>query len=109
MVFEAGVQVAGALALEPLPQHQAGERRIGEDEARAVNHVLEQVLVRGSGYELGIDLPDASAAKTGTTPRWNFYKYLIARDGVTVTSFNSMADPASRSFVADVEKQLAAR
>lgn len=43
------------------------QREIDEDEARAVNHVLEQVLVRGSGYELGIGLPDASAAKTGTT------------------------------------------
>jgi glutathione peroxidase-family protein len=39
------------------------------------------------------------AAKTGTTPRWNFYKYVIARDGVSVASFNSTADPASRAFV----------
>ena len=48
------------------------------------------------------------AAKTGTTPRWNFYKYVIARDGVSVTSFNSMADPASRSFIQEIEKRLAA-
>jgi glutathione peroxidase len=47
------------------------------------------------------------AAKTGTTPRWNFYKYVIARDGTSVTSFNSTADPASRSFIAEIEKQLA--
>ena len=49
----------------------------------------------------------ALAAKTGTTPRWNFYKYVIARDGTTAVPFNSMADPASRSFVAEIEKQLA--
>lgn len=48
------------------------------------------------------------AAKTGTTPRWNFYKYVIARDGVSVTSFNSTADPASRGFIREIEKQLAA-
>jgi glutathione peroxidase len=44
------------------------------------------------------------AAKTGTTPRWNFYKYVIARDGVSVASFNSTADPASRAFVQEIEK-----
>lgn len=47
------------------------------------------------------------AEKTGTTPRWNFYKYVIGRDGASVVSFNSMADPASRQFVKEIEKQLA--
>jgi glutathione peroxidase len=45
--------------------------------------------------------------KTGTTPRWNFYKYVIARDGQSVVSFNSMADPTSRQFLKEIEKQLA--
>ena len=49
------------------------------------------------------------AAQTGTTPRWNFYKYVIARDGLTVTSFNSMADPAGGPFLKEIEKQLAAK
>ena len=48
------------------------------------------------------------AAKTGTPPRWNFYKYVIARDGVGVVSFNSMVGPTSRQFVSEIEKQLAA-
>ncbi|KAA9395321.1 penicillin-binding protein [Kocuria coralli] len=43
------------------------ERAISEDDARTVNYVLEQVIVRGSGYQLGIGLPNASAGKTGTT------------------------------------------
>ena len=47
------------------------------------------------------------AEKTGTTPRWNFYKYVIARDGVSVVSFNSMTEPTSRQFVGEIEKQLA--
>ena len=49
------------------------------------------------------------AAKTGTPPRWNFYKYVIARDGQSVASFNSMADPKSRQFVKEIEKQLAVK
>ena len=46
------------------------------------------------------------AAKTGTAPRWNFYKYVIGRDGQSVTSYSSLTDPASRRFVAEVEKLL---
>ena len=49
------------------------------------------------------------AAKTSTPPRWNFYKYVIARDGVQVAAFSSNADPASAQFVKEIEKQLAAR
>lgn len=49
------------------------------------------------------------AVKTGTVPRWNFYKYVIGRDGIGVTSFNSMTDPKSTSFVKLIEKQLASK
>ena len=49
------------------------------------------------------------AAKTHTPPRWNFYKYVIARDGVQAAAFNSAAGPASRPFVKEIEKQLALR
>jgi glutathione peroxidase len=48
------------------------------------------------------------SAKTGTTPRWNFYKYVIARDGSNVTSFNSRDDPSGQPFLKEIEKQLAA-
>ena len=46
------------------------------------------------------------ATQTGTAPSWNFYKYIISRDGSQVASFNSLTDPASRKFVAEIEKQL---
>lgn len=46
------------------------------------------------------------AAKTGTAPRWNFYKYVVSRDGQNVVSFNSMAAPSSRQFVKEIQKQL---
>ena len=47
------------------------------------------------------------AAASGTPPRWNFYKYIISRDGLAVTSFNAITDPGSPKFVAEIEKQLA--
>ena len=49
------------------------------------------------------------AEQTGTVPRWNFYKYVIARNGSTVVSFNSMASPNSGALVREIEKQLAAK
>ncbi|PIT75235.1 glutathione peroxidase [Limnohabitans sp. JirII-29] len=49
------------------------------------------------------------AEQTGTAPRWNFYKYIISRDGQHIKSFNAMTGPQDKSFVAEVEKQLAAK
>jgi glutathione peroxidase len=49
------------------------------------------------------------AQHTGTTPRWNFYKYVISRDGQHIKSFNAMTNPQDKSFVAEVEKQLSVK
>ncbi len=49
------------------------------------------------------------ARRTGQWPRWNFHKYLIARDAGTVSSFASEVDPLDKSFIGAVEKLLAAR
>lgn len=46
------------------------------------------------------------AERTGTPPRWNFYKYVISRDGQTIKSFNAMTGPQDKSFVQEIEKQL---
>ena len=45
---------------------------------------------------------------TETAPKWNFYKYMISRDGKTVQSFNSTTDPLSKTFLAEVDKLVAA-
>ena len=45
-------------------------------------------------------------AQTGTTPKWNFYKYVIDRNGKVVDSFNSMTKPDSKSITSEVEKLL---
>lgn len=57
----------------------------------------------------GSALYDGLANATNERPRWNFHKYLIARDGRTVASFNSKVDPESKEFVAKVEEYLRAR
>ena len=44
-----------------------------------------------------------------TTPKWNFYKYLISRDGKQVKSYNSTTDPMDKAFLAEVEKLLITR
>ena len=49
------------------------------------------------------------AEQTGTTPKWNFYKYLISRDGQLVQSFNSTTDPLSKGFLSEVDKLVAAQ
>ena len=45
-------------------------------------------------------------AKTGTTPKWNFYKYLIDRNGNVVDSFGSITTPSSSSITGQIEKLL---
>lgn len=46
------------------------------------------------------------ANKSGTTPKWNFYKYLISSDGQTITSFSSTTKPTDTDFVKQVEASL---
>ena len=54
----------------------------------------------------GSEVFDALAKATGERPKWNFHKYLIARDGKTAVSFPSKVDPESKEFVAKVEELL---
>lgn len=49
------------------------------------------------------------AERTGTAPRWNFYKYIISRDGQTIKSYSAMTGPQDKSFVQEIEKQLATK
>jgi glutathione peroxidase len=44
---------------------------------------------------------------TGTTPKWNFYKYLIGRDGRVLGSYSSMVAPNDGKLLGDIEKALA--
>lgn len=44
--------------------------------------------------------------KTKTSPKWNFYKYLIDRDGNVVNAYGSMTKPDSKSITSEIEKLL---
>jgi glutathione peroxidase len=41
-------------------------------------------------------------------PRWNFFKFLVGRDGVTVTRFSNMTGPDSGSLKKAIEQALTA-
>ena len=45
-------------------------------------------------------------AQGATPPRWNFYKYLIGRDGKLIDSYNSMTEPDGRTLITAIEKSL---
>jgi len=47
--------------------------------------------------------------KTKTTPKWNFYKYLIDREGNVVNSYSSMVKPDSKTITSEIEKLLAGK
>jgi len=46
---------------------------------------------------------------SGTTPKWNFYKYLIDRSGQAVKSYSSLTEPDDRDLIKDIEKALASK
>ena len=68
--------------------------------------MFSKTTVRGSDASpLFKQLTQAS----DTAPKWNFYKYLISRDGKQVKSYNSTTDPMDKPFLAEVEKLLNTR
>ena len=46
------------------------------------------------------------AQDTGETPRWNFHKYLIDRNGKVVASFPSQVKPNDKRLIAKIEALL---
>ena len=47
------------------------------------------------------------AQQAGKEPRWNFYKYLVGRDGQVIESYSSLTAPDNASLVRAIEKALA--
>ena len=48
-------------------------------------------------------------ARTGQSPKWNFHKYLVDRDGKQITSFGTRVEPDSGDLLSAVERMLAAK
>jgi glutathione peroxidase len=49
-----------------------------------------------------------AGARAGGEPRWNFHKYLVARDGRRVQGFATSVEPESRAIVQAIEAALGA-
>ena len=47
-----------------------------------------------------------ATAAGGNYPRWNFYKYIIGRDGSLVDYYNSFANPTSAKIIDSIETSL---
>ena len=48
----------------------------------------------------------AAAERPLETPRWNFHKYLVGRDGHIAASFPSTVEPNDPRIIAAIEKEL---
>jgi glutathione peroxidase len=46
------------------------------------------------------------ASQTGVYPKWNFYKYLIDREGKVVDYFSSITGPENKKLVQAIERLL---
>ena len=46
-------------------------------------------------------------AEQSSAPRWNFYKYVVGRDGKVIASFSSLTKPDDKSLIEAVEKAIA--
>ena len=51
----------------------------------------------------------AALEKPGETPRWNFHKYLIGRDGHLAAAFSTQIEPTDPRVISAIEKELLAR
>lgn len=48
-------------------------------------------------------------ARTGQSPKWNFHKYLVDRDGKQIASFGTRVEPDDADLLSAVERMLAAK
>lgn len=65
--------------------------------------MFEAIAVRGEDAD---PLYRMLAKKSGTTPKWNFYKYLMDKNGNIVNSYTSMTKPTDSDLIEDIEKTL---
>jgi len=66
--------------------------------------MFQKTTVKGSDADpFYVELAEA----TGKAPSWNFHKYLIGRDGETVTQFSPRTKPDNDKLVAAIEQALA--
>jgi len=48
-------------------------------------------------------------AKQSSAPKWNFYKYVVDRQGKVIANFSSLTKPDNPEFIEAVEKAIASK
>lgn len=66
--------------------------------------MFEALAVRGDDVD---PLYRMLARKSGTTPKWNFYKYLMDKNGNIVDAYSSLTKPTDEDFIEDITNALA--
>ena len=87
-------------------QEPGSEKEIADfcDRTYAVKFpMFSKTSVKEAG---GSQVFDGLAKATGQRPKWNFHKYLIARDGTTAVSFPSKVEPDAPELVGKIEEFL---
>jgi glutathione peroxidase len=51
----------------------------------------------------------AALERPGDTPRWNFHKYLVGRDGHVAAVFSTPVEPTDARVIAAIERELRSR
>ena len=65
--------------------------------------MFEPMSVRGEDVD---PLYRMLANKSGQAPKWNFFKYLMDKDGNVVNAYASSVKPTDKKLVGDIEKAL---
>lgn len=65
--------------------------------------MFEPLSVRGDEAD---PLYKMLAKKSGTSPKWNFYKYLMDKEGNIVNSYSSNTKPMDSDLLEDIESTL---
>jgi len=65
--------------------------------------MFEPIKVRGDDAD---PLYAKLAESTGKQPKWNFNKYLMSKDGTTITHYGSRVKPQDKEFLDDVTAAL---
>jgi glutathione peroxidase len=101
-----GLVVAGFPSNDFAGQEPGTEKQI-QDFCRLTYGVqfpmFEKIRVKGKQAD---PLYQYLVAATGKRPRWNFYKYLVDREGNAVAAFSSMVKPNDARLIEAVEALL---
>ena len=65
--------------------------------------MFEAMSVRGEDVD---PLYRMLAKKSGQAPKWNFFKYLMDKNGKVVNAYASAIKPTNKALVDDIEQAL---